>query len=53
VAAFDAGSERFGISRGEYLPRCLTQASARDGRVVTVGDLAQFEDAFADLADPR
>lgn len=53
VAALDAQAERLGLSRSEYLRRLLTQASGRDGRVVTVSDLAQFEVAFADLADPE
>ena len=53
VAALDAEAERLGLSRSEYLRRMLTQASARDGRAVTVSDLEQFEDMFADLADPE
>lgn len=53
VAALDAQAERLGLSRSEYLRRLLTQASGRDGGVVTVSDLAQFEVAFADLADPE
>jgi len=53
VAALEAEAERLGLSRSEYLRRLLTQASGRDGRVVTVSDLAQFEVAFADLADPE
>jgi hypothetical protein len=52
VAALDAEAERLGLSRTEYVRRMLTQASARDGRAVTVTDLAQFGDTFSDLADP-
>lgn len=53
VAAIDAAAERLGLSRSEYVRRMLTQASARDGRTVTVSDLAKFGDTFADLADPE
>jgi hypothetical protein len=52
VAAIDAEAARLGLSRSEYLRRTLTQAAARTGGIVTVADLARFEHAFADLADP-
>ena len=51
LAALDAEAERLGLSRSEYLRRILTQASARVSRSVTVDELAQFENTFADLAD--
>jgi len=52
VSALDAEAERLGLSRSEYLRRILTQATARTGHSVTVAELASFEDAFSDLADP-
>jgi plasmid stability protein len=52
VAALDAEAARLGLSRSEYLRRVLTQASAREDRTVTVGDLARFAGDFAALADP-
>jgi plasmid stability protein len=51
VAALDAEAARLGLSRSEYLRRMLTQASTGAGRVVTVGDLARFEDTFGGLVD--
>jgi plasmid stability protein len=52
IAVLDAEAARLGLSRTEYLRRILTQAS-RATRSVTVAELAQFENAFADLADPE
>jgi plasmid stability protein len=52
VAALDAEAERQGLSRSEYLRRILTQVSGRDGRSVSVADLAAFSESFAGLADP-
>ena len=51
VAALDARAARLGISRSEYVRRLLVQDAAT-GSAVSVADLAQFTDRFADLADP-
>jgi plasmid stability protein len=51
VAALDAEAARRGLSRSEYLRRVLTNASTGQGSV-SVAQLAQFEQTFADLADP-
>jgi plasmid stability protein len=52
VAALDAEAARQGLSRSEYLRRVLTQASTGAGRSVSVSQLAEFEQTFADLVDP-
>jgi len=52
VAALDAEAVQQGLSRSEYLRRILTHASTGTGRSVSVAQLAQFEQTFADLADP-
>ena len=52
IAALDAEAERLGLSRSEHVRRVLTHASARDGRSVTLPDLAQFGELFAGLGDP-
>jgi hypothetical protein len=52
LAAIDAHAHKAGLSRDEYL-RGLLQSqvgSAKD--VVTVADLVNFSQTFADLADP-
>jgi hypothetical protein len=48
----DERASRPGLSRSEYLRRRLTQDAAVSGAPVTVHDLTQFGEAFADLADP-
>jgi hypothetical protein len=50
VAAIDANAGRLGLSRTEYLRRALTQA-AHQPATVTVDQLRDFGDMFADLAD--
>lgn len=50
VAAIDANAGRLGLSRTEYLRRTLTQA-AHQPATVTVDQLRDFGDMFADLAD--
>jgi plasmid stability protein len=52
VAALDAEAARQGLSRSEYLRRILTRASAGTDRSVSVAQLSQFEQTFADLGDP-
>jgi len=51
VAAVDAHARRLGLSRSEYLRRQLARDAGRAADEVTVGDLAAFADAFADLGD--
>ena len=53
VAAIDAKAKRAGLSRTEYLRRALTRESAMESDEVTVADLSQFAETFADLADPE
>jgi Ribbon-helix-helix protein, copG family len=52
VVAIDADAKRLGLSRSEYLRRTLARSAAAAPGPVTVDDLLQFADAFADLADP-
>ncbi len=52
IAALDAHAGRLGLSRSEYARRRLAQDAARPGAAVSVQDLAQFAETFADLADP-
>lgn len=53
VAAIDAKAKRAGLSRTEYLRRALTREGAMESDEVTVADLSQFAETFADLADPE
>ena len=50
VAALDAGAQRAGLSRTEYVRRML--ARERDAATVTVADLSRFAGTFEDLTDP-
>jgi plasmid stability protein len=52
IAAVDARASRLGLSRSEYVRRRLAQDAATVGAAVTMQDLAQFANLFADLADP-
>ncbi|MGH3282925.1 MAG: type II toxin-antitoxin system VapB family antitoxin [Trebonia sp.] len=52
IAALDAHAGRLGLSRSEYVRRRLAQDAATSDSPVTVHDLAQFADTFADIADP-
>jgi hypothetical protein len=52
IAIVDARAARLGISRSEYVRRRLAQDAAGASRV-SVADLKQFADNFADLADPE
>ena len=51
VAAIDAKARYAGLSRTEYLRRCLTRERTTTGKV-TVEDLVQFGETFSDLGDP-
>lgn len=51
IAALDASAARLGLSRNEYVRRCLTQEAGRSGGPVTVKDLERFADLFDDLGD--
>ncbi|MGH3679732.1 MAG: type II toxin-antitoxin system VapB family antitoxin [Natronosporangium sp.] len=52
TAAIDSSAGRLGLSRTEYLRRVLAREVATAGAAVTVDDLSQFSEVFADLADP-
>jgi len=52
IAAIDENAARLGVSRSEYVRRCLARDAAAQGRAVGVDDLAQFADTFRDLANP-
>lgn len=53
VAAVDTGANALGLSRSEYIRRMLARESAGRRGQVTVDDLAQFAETFADLDDPE
>lgn len=52
VAAIDAGAQRLGLSRTEYLRRALTRERDRNVTVVTPAHLVAFGEAVSDLDDP-
>lgn len=52
VAGIDAAARRRGLSRSEFLRRALAATTAESRDAVSVGDLAEFADTFADLNDP-
>ncbi len=52
VATLDTHAARLGLSRSEYARRRLTQDATANDAPVTVADLAQFAEQFADLAEP-
>lgn len=49
ITAVDARARRLGLSRSEYLRRVLGREQRAEGPV-SVGDLAEFSERFADLA---
>jgi hypothetical protein len=52
LAGVDARARHLGLSRSEYLRRQLTQVAHTGDQDVTVHDLRQFTETFADLGDP-
>jgi len=52
VAALDARAATLGLSRSEFLRRRLAQES-QGGAAVSVSELADFAEVFADLVDPE
>lgn len=52
IAAVDARARRLGLSRSEYVRRCLAQDAAVGQDPVSTNDLARFAEVFGDLADP-
>jgi hypothetical protein len=52
IAAIDARARRLGLSRGEYVRRCLAQEARVTGSPVSVPDLARFASTFSGLGDP-
>jgi hypothetical protein len=53
LAGVDAHAARLGISRVEYIRRRLAADAATVSAPVSVQDLRDFADTFADLADER
>jgi hypothetical protein len=54
LAALDAGAQRLGLSRSEYLRRRLAQAATSGASgTVTAADQRSFAATFADLADEQ
>ncbi|MCP3911327.1 MAG: ribbon-helix-helix protein, CopG family [Actinomycetia bacterium] len=53
VAAIDARAQRAGLSRTEYLRRALARERAGGSGKVTIEDLEQFTEVFADLDNPE
>ena len=51
LAGIDAHAARLGISRVEYIRRRLTADAVTTRAPVSVQDLRDFADTFADLAD--
>ena len=52
IAAIDVKAQRVGLSRTEYLRRALARECDTQSTAVSVADLADFADTFADLDDP-
>jgi hypothetical protein len=52
LAAIDAKARRAGLSRTEYIRRALTRERSDTAPDVSVEDLRQFAQTFADLDDP-
>lgn len=52
IAALDAKASRLGLSRSEYLRRCLTQVAGVKVVSVTLADLTELARTFTDLGDP-
>ena len=53
LARIDAHAARLGISRVEYIRRRLAADAATASAQVSVHDLCEFADRFADLASDR
>jgi hypothetical protein len=53
LVRIDAHAARLGLSRTEYLRRCLRQDAGRPGARVTAEDLRSFSARFSDLDDPE
>lgn len=53
IAAIDGHAQTLGLSRNEYLRRRLDQEMKIGTRPVTLEDLQDFAERFADLADPE
>ena len=51
LTAIDANAQRLGISRSEYLRPTRAKVATTGAGPVTVADLIQFEEQFADLGD--
>ena len=51
VASLDACATRLGLSRNDYVRRCLAQDAARDDSPVSAAHLAYFADVFGDLGN--
>ena len=51
VAAIDAKAQRAGVSRSEYVRRALSRQRPDTEATVSVSDLEQFAERFADLDD--
>lgn len=53
LARIDAKADRLGLSRVEYIRRCLTSDANVESGSVTAEDFRVFTTTFADLADPE
>ena len=51
ITAIDIKARRLGLSRADYLRRILARELALQPAPVSVTDLADFAEAFADLSD--
>jgi plasmid stability protein len=51
VSSLDARASRLGLSRSDYVRRCLVQDTARDDSLVSGVHLAHFADVFGDLGN--
>jgi plasmid stability protein len=52
LAGLDAHAARLGVSRSEYIRRRLAQDASTSSVPVSVLDLHNFAEQFADLTDP-
>lgn len=51
LARIDEHAARLGLSRGEYLRRCITQDAARMRAELSVGDFERLAELAKDLDD--
>lgn len=51
LARIDERAARLGLSRGEYLRRCIAREAARETRSLTVADLQRAAALSRDLLD--